>query len=355
MKSRLDFVAVVIVLMFASQAAAAVTAIAVTGQNVPDGNGTFGQVLDGPVLNNAGKVAFRAALSNVPGNFGNDAIYAYSGGALAKIVRENETPPDGNGQYNGFSTPLINGAGQIGFGAIMDMTSNPPFDTMGLYRHSGTSIVKIARDNDTEPENNGVFDNLVLEVFNNSGRFAFANTLRNTALGTIDNSGVFKHDGSALVNIVRKNDFVPNSNGRYFSFGDRALNGNGEVAFQAQLSATSGVGLDDAGIYRTSGASVLEIVRENALLPEGGGRFAPLFGPALNNAGQVAFMAFLRDTPLSVHRRLRNLSLDSIHRAFEGRARERFAAGRQRPIQPVRRFVRGRRRNRARRQRPHRV
>jgi hypothetical protein len=301
MKSRIRVICIlaVSILVIAGPATAAVTAIAVTGQNVPDGNGTFGQDVDGPVLNNAGRVAFRAALSNVSGNFGNDAIYAYSGGALAKIVRENETPPEGNGQYNEFSTPLINGAGQIGFGATLDMTSSPAFDTMGIYRHSGTSIVKIARDNDTEPENNGVFDNLVLEVFNSGGRFAFADQLRNTALGTIDNIGVFKHDGSALVNIVRKNDFVPNGNGRYFSFGDRALNGNGEVAFQAQLSATSGAGLDDAGIYRTSGASILEVVRENSLVPDGGGRFAPLFGPALNNAGQVAFNAFLRDTPLS--------------------------------------------------------
>ena len=284
--------------IFTMPAVAVVTQIAVTGQDIPDGNGKFGPVLNLPVINNVGKVAFRAELSNTLSTNDNVGVYSYSSGSLAKVVRENESPPEGNGVYSGFSTPLINAAGQIGFGATHRTTSSPPFDTSGLYMHNGTTIVNVARDNDTEPENNGVFDDLSLEVFNSGGRFAFSNTLRNTSGGTLDDSGVFRYDGSALQNIIRKNVLVPNTNGRFLTTADRALNALGQVAFQAQLSDTAGGGIDDSAIYLT-GIGLFEVVREDALVPEGGGRYDLLFGPGINSAGQVAFFANLRDTPLA--------------------------------------------------------
>ena len=86
---------------------ASVAPIAVTGQDVPDGNGKFGVVLNLPVINNAGKIAFRAELSNTLSTNDNVGIYTYSGGSLVKTVRENEAPPEGDGVYSGFSSPLV--------------------------------------------------------------------------------------------------------------------------------------------------------------------------------------------------------------------------------------------------------
>src|SRR5688500_5599034 len=79
---------------------AAVTTIAATGQYVPEGNGKFGSGLKLPVINNASKVAFRADLSNTTSTSDNSGVYKFSGGSLAKIVRENESPPEGNGMYS---------------------------------------------------------------------------------------------------------------------------------------------------------------------------------------------------------------------------------------------------------------
>src|SRR5207247_2241812 len=75
------------------------TTIALTDQAVPEGNGQFSAFGD-PVLNAAGRVAFRADLNNTGGSAADDSgIYLYDGTSLVNRVRENAAVPEGNGLF----------------------------------------------------------------------------------------------------------------------------------------------------------------------------------------------------------------------------------------------------------------
>ncbi len=64
-----------------------------------------------------------------------------------------------------------------------------------------------------------------------------------------------------------------------------------QVAFLAHLTGTIGGDSDDYGIFRSDGATMVQVVREGQAAPDGNGRFTGFFRPALNDAGQLAFRA----------------------------------------------------------------
>ena len=70
------------------------------------------------------------------------------------------------------------------------------------------------------------------------------------------------------------------------------LNAAGQVAFTANLTNTNGGNIDDSGIFRGDGATLVQIARESQALPDGTGNFGTLPINSLlsiNDSGQVAF------------------------------------------------------------------
>ena len=90
---------------------------------------------------------------------------------------------------------------------------------------------------------------------------------------------------------------APDGNGVLSGFPDHrgvpALNNQGQVAFHAALSGTSGGNLDNSGMFRGGSGVTTQIAREGQTAPDGNGRYFGFDSPALNDAGQVAFFAAL--------------------------------------------------------------
>ena len=90
--------------------------------------------------------------------------------------------------------------------------------------------------------------------------------------------------------VVTSGQSVPNGDGRFASFQAPAINDAGQVAFISTLTGTD-LGIDsDVAVFRGDlNGNTLQLARERQLVPTGDARFGFFFEPYLNNSGQVAF------------------------------------------------------------------
>ncbi len=140
----------------------------------------------------------------------------------------------------------------------------------------------------------GTFSYFGLAVLNDSGETAFSATLTGT-LGAFD-TGIFRGSGGSITQIVRESQSAPDGNGLFSTFSQLDLNNNGHVAFGAVLGSTSGGSSDNTGIFVGSGSNIVQIARAGQFAPGGNGRFSNVSGSILNNGGRVAFFGFLTET-----------------------------------------------------------
>jgi len=131
---------------------------------------------------------------------------------------------------------------------------------------------------------------------NDSGQAAFYASLDGTPDGSSDNSGIFRGDGTTLVQIARKGQVVPDGNGVLSDMRwtpASALNSRGQIVFWADISGTNSGASDDAGIFYGDGASLVQVARRGDAAPDGNATFSSFANPMLNESGQVAFQAYL--------------------------------------------------------------
>ena len=103
-----------------------------------------------------------------------------------------------------------------------------------------------------------------------------------------NDSGIFTSAGL----LVREGDEAPGTGGATFSDLKRspALNNAGETAFRADLTGPGVTGANDSGIFTSAGL----VAREGDVAPgTGGATFSFFRAPALNDAGETAFLADL--------------------------------------------------------------
>ncbi len=323
-----------------------------TGNAPPEGNGTFSFFTD-PILNNAGQIAFRSALTGTTGgaldDFGiyradgttltliqrefaflgslsnlsfparfNDAgqvLYTATftplfstpiaqirlgsdGGATTVIAAEDDAAPDGNGTFSSFdSGSALNASGQVAFSALLTGTAGGTTDNAGIFLGSGTAVTQVARAGQAAPDGNGSFSGFNFAELNASGQVAFQGFFTGTTGGITDNAGIFIGSGAAITQIARAGQPAPDGNGSLSGLDNPVLNTSGQVAFSALLTGTAGGTNDDSGIFLGSGGVVTQIAREGQAAPDGNGLFSSLGQiPALNAAGQIAFTASLTAT-----------------------------------------------------------
>lgn len=258
----------------------------------PGGNGTFDDFSPG-ILGHGGEVAFIGYLSGTSGGDADAvALYRGDGATLTQIVRRGEPAPGGNGAFQDFSVPAINSEGQLGFGAFLTGASGG--GERGFFRAGDTpgSVVEIARRGEAAP-GGGVLDLLDVSTptFNDFGQIAFVAGLANVVGGAFLGEAVLLGDGGALTEVARSGNAAPGG-GTLSGLSHALVNAAGQVAFAATLSGVGG-GFP-AGIFRRDvGGALVAIVRTGQPAPDGDGTFEILEGFALNDAGQVAFRAYL--------------------------------------------------------------
>ncbi len=247
-----------------------------------------------PPINAQGLVAFQGLES---GSLTEAGVYTGSGGSLGVVADNSDSPPDGNGTFAAYNGLAINSVSQVAF--VGDLVGTTPANVnRGIYRGDGSSLIEIARLQDIAPDGNGVFTDLRTPAINAFGQVAFAANL-SAANAT---SGVFRGDGSTLTQIARDGNPAPalggGTNGLFNVLGnDVALNELGEVAFTSTLSNTSGGSSDNVGVFRgDSELTNVMIAREGQVPSEGNGNFSSFGPPAINSFGTVAFRATLSGT-----------------------------------------------------------
>jgi hypothetical protein len=290
-------------------------------------SGTIDQFVGLPILvdhtmmiNDAGHAAFRATTTG-PGGEGIfwSNVADFPGQNQRRAVGRNGQTliPGASGAMQvSFGSPFItrvhvamNDVGEMAFIPLLNPAAggNPP--DFAIYRWSpihaaqpgAHGLTEIARLGTPSPDGDGVLGLISPSdvQINNQGQAVFQATINNSSFGAGDN-GIFRGDGQTLSVIARRGDATPDgqlffgTSSQTISFG-LGLNDSGQVAFMASLRDANDQ-FAGHGMYLSDGVETVEITRVGRSLAgstvEG---LAWTDRRSLNELGQVAYVANLAD------------------------------------------------------------
>ena len=271
--------------------------VARSGQSAPDGNGSFGPLWPvGPLLDDAGRVAFRLLPNEMVGTAGgfsdNGGLFRWDGGITTQLVRSGRAA-SGGGTFGGLFGPTINNTGEIGFYAEV---LNAPADMgRGIFRADASGITSVARAGQATP-GGGTFASSAYPGISPAGEVGFA------AGVTGGDSAWFIGDGMGVRRVEGEGMSLPGLGtiGRPYALdGSRPMpiNAAGQVAFAA--GAREAGGDSHAGLFigspPTLGSdAVVLLALEGQPTPDGTTRFTRGFDNFdLDAAGRGLFRALL--------------------------------------------------------------
>ena len=304
----------------AAPAALAFRAIIHTGDPAPDGTGRV-ETLTQATINNAAQVAFGAHLigSGVD-SFNDYAIYAGAAGALKKLGREGNAIPGGGGVYQSLPAdavgafrglPRLGDDGSVAFAAAVDPTGGATYaDRVGLF----TATARIAYQGEALPDLPGRSFELDPDLtnppaLNNKGAVVLGLAATGPEFAgqgiTAYDTAIYTGPPGRLTAAAHRGDRAPGMAGHfdtpsledYLGFGPPAINDAGQVAFMARVKGQPAGYFDNGfrdGIYRWDpAAGLVKLAAQGDSTADG-----PLealydlkLTPALDNGGGVAFAA----------------------------------------------------------------
>ena len=182
--------------------------------------------------------------------------------------------PLGVGVITGwFVPPAMNDAGQLAF-----VAQSSDSDRINLATNSGGTSSPVLFSGDGAP-GGGTFIDFggYLLAINNSGLMAFDGTV--SAPGR---SGLFQLASTGVSSVVQVGDPAPGG-GAFEQIGPGSMNDSGQVAFQAVVGSPG-----RSGTFLWSAGTTVAIAQTGDAAP-GGGIFAYVYTPSLNDAGQNRF------------------------------------------------------------------
>jgi hypothetical protein len=256
------------------------------GQAAP-GGGIFEyfSVESQPVVappNARGDVAFFASLLR---GAGSEGLFLATAHGIVKVAVEGDRAP-GGGSLSGLGRhpiPSVNAAGSVAFAAAVSKGRT----VEGIFVSSRRALSAVAVAGEPAPGiPSGTFANLDFPALNERGDVAFLATVRR---GRETVEAIYVRTGGRVRKVVGQEDPAP-AGGAFAAFGAPALNDSGVVAFAAVVEGRGVPG----GVFTAAGASVRMLA--------GAGGDTPLDGTfakfservTIDNAGAVAFTAFLK-------------------------------------------------------------
>ncbi|CAM8671798.1 PEP-CTERM protein-sorting domain [Comamonadaceae bacterium] len=275
--------------IFSGAEGSALTPVALEGQTAAGaGTGRF-SAFSNLVLNDSGQTAFFARITG--GGITQGIYRSSSGSALTAIALQSQIAAGaGGGTFSFFSSPVLNNSGQTAFevsiGGQISSTGG------GIYRSdSGGTLSAIAlQGQGSNGAGSRTFLSFGPPVLNDSGQTAFATSFAGLPSG----GGIYRSDsGGALTAIALQGQSAAGTSSFFSRFTKPVLNSIGQIAFKADLTKAS---RDDAseGVFISGGdggAPTAVAAQGQIATGAGGGTFALLSGPTLNNSGQTAFAA----------------------------------------------------------------
>jgi hypothetical protein len=234
------------------------------------------------------------------------------GSTFTEFFRTGTAPPDGDGVIVDVTRVILSETGEVVFEARVQDTIDFLDSGPRLMITDGVSLTEIVRQAELGP---GETDLYFTDFFgidaNGQGQVVFSAALERLN-ATNRTTGIYLWEAGVLSRLVSEGDPAPDGNGTIGDIGGPVfLNENGAIAFFAPLEGTASPPGDASGIYVVqSDGSIQRIVRAGQPLEGSTVTYASFLGSfvfdtddlslagvtALNDAGQVAFVAGLADT-----------------------------------------------------------
>ncbi len=203
------------------------------------------------------------------------ASSASSAGATVShtVLAASGTAAPAGGIFNGFSVVRLNTRGEAVFAATL---RGPSTSGVFLGDWKGTAAIALGGNPDPSAANFGFVSNPSI-------------TRRGEVLFDAD-GGTFISNGRRSAPLIRNGDPAPDGGTLTpFSYVANALD---VIAYDAAIAGSTST----FGTFLTNGARTVSIARDNTLAP-GGGSFTFFDMPAINDRGQVAFVADMSGGP----------------------------------------------------------
>jgi hypothetical protein len=230
-------------------------AVAVVGSAAPGiASGTFAN-LDAPALNDRGDVAFLATVRR--GRESVEAIYLASGATLNKIVAQGDPAPAG-GAFAGFGVPALNNSGALAFAAVVEGRAVPG----GVFVAKAGRIRMLVGAGDETPIG-GIFAKFSERVaLNGAGAVAFTAALKEAPMA----QAVFVIEGGRPRKVAALGDGAPGG-GVFSHFGLwPVLSASGAVGFAASVDR----GAAEVAAFVSDATGPVRIGAVGDALPGGG-------------------------------------------------------------------------------------
>lgn len=322
--NRTSFVVTVALLLAGAEqvrGAVPVRTVALTSQPAPDtpSGVTFSGFVTAepsrgfvnPMIDDHGRVALLASLAGPSVTIGvnSQGIWVERGalgGGLAKVARLGEPVPGFSpGTYFNLTDipPTLGRSGHMATSAFVSTT--PTHAVAVLSDRAGGGLEPVARTGDPAPELDppATFNAVGEQRINDKDQTAFFTTLSGAGITAANNQAHWAESATGLRLVVRTGNAAPGTFDKsnpmpptFNSLGPLVLNGSGRAAFFAGLNAL----LDtehDSGIWSDATGSLKLVAREGDPAPGTGvaANFDNFNFPTMNDAGDVAFGANLRD------------------------------------------------------------
>jgi hypothetical protein len=248
-----------------------------------------------PIINNKGEIAFMA-LYNAPGapNNAGQAIFVRATDGSWRTMREGEKAPNGAEVIRSFGTPAFNDNGDLTFfasfvppadhAANADPNNPEPQRYGALFIKNASGLKSLVKLSEEVPLMPSQFSGISNPSTNTKGVTAFIGTYIDP-----DGRGLFMVEEGKLRLVARSGQRIGNGEEGTFSehYYPSQINERSEIAFMARVG-------DRSAIFaaRPKGVELLAMTGKPA--PIKGSNFIG-FGnraPAINNKGEVAFVAF---------------------------------------------------------------
>ncbi len=248
--------------------AGTIAPVVVTGQPAPSG-GVFTDFAN-PTINAQDVVAF---VGRMTGD-GQEGIFSATEGGITPLVLSGQPAPTG-GRFEFFldGSPLQNDRGEVAF-----IASTVPRGTFGVYVLVGGRPVPVVTTEDDAPAG-GRFTEFGFLMLTNAGTVGFVGRAARSAVP----EGLYVTGRGVLVTLARRGEAV--SGEALTTFVNSAMNQQESIVFE--------LGTPDPiprGIFVATRAGVRAVVRAGDVAPSRR-RFRAFGTPAINDRGQVAFVA----------------------------------------------------------------
>jgi hypothetical protein len=258
-----------------------------------------GCAIEEPFINNRGDISFQSCVQDAAGNkvYG---VFQYSTGQINAISRDGDPAPSGGSLYFNF-IPAVdavnNDAGHVAFQAAV-IPAPPAQQQYGIFLSTGEGLRKVMVTGDTlvKGETVATFAQIAAiprGMVNNNDEVAFTTGLS----GGPSDSGIFLYSGGSVRSVVLQGQTSP-IGGDFSTFLDQDLfdilgflrpmiNSKGEVVFKAKAGRDG----KTIGLFMASPAAIVKIVAVGDVLPSGD-QIGEIDTYSLNENGEVAFFAY---------------------------------------------------------------